>query len=126
LAALLEVCQLGFYYYPTQLDKVPSGALVAAQKALGAAMRVFQMLRSFLQLPKQALHTHTMLHVFHNLIFTKNMFLKIQKAQKKNFFTGMAKTYFRMVQALNITLLKRKLWRKKKNKEGARYIFHDN
>jgi hypothetical protein len=22
--------------------------------------------------------------------------------------------------------LKRKLWRKKKNKEGARYIFHDN
>jgi hypothetical protein len=57
LAALLEVCQLGFYYYPTQLDKVPSGALVAAQKAFGTAMRVFQMLLSFLQLPKQALHT---------------------------------------------------------------------
>jgi hypothetical protein len=30
---------------------------VAAQKAFGAAMRVFQMPRSFLQLPKQALHT---------------------------------------------------------------------
>jgi hypothetical protein len=36
---------------------VPSGALVAAQKAFGAAMQVFQMPRSFLQLPKQVLHT---------------------------------------------------------------------
>jgi hypothetical protein len=53
----LKSANLDISTTPPNLIWCQAGPLVAAQKAFGAAKWVFQMLRSFLQLPKQALHT---------------------------------------------------------------------